>query len=436
LNLIGSTILAVLVLLTLFGNKRYALLAIMCGVLFLTQGQGIEVAGIQIYATRLLVLAGFSRAVVRNEFAQLQLTGIDTALVAAYGYTAFVYLLHGNGPPMTGVGKLVDSLLAYFTFRSLIDSEEMFRWFLKSFALALIPFSVLVAVEMFTERNPFSVMGGALEQWEFRGGRLRCMGSFRHPSLLGTLGAIFFPLYVWLAFFLKERFWGYMGIVSCVAIVYMSNSGGPLAALAVAAVCWIFWGVRHGMHIVRSMMFGSLVLIIVLMKAPIWYLPAKLSPITGGDGWHRSYLMDVAFSHIDEWWLAGMPILDTSDWFPYVVMTGGADLINYYLDFGIAGGFVAMVLFIFLLVRAFRHLGLALAAARVFELQDTRMEGLLWALGAVLTTHVFNWFGIVYFDQTYLLWFFHIAAISFFAHLSIRRLGDAAPQQMPGRPDI
>jgi hypothetical protein len=33
-------------------------------------------------------------------------------------------------------------------------------------------------------------------------------------------------------------------------------------------------------------------------------------------------------------------------------------------------------------------------------------------LGAVLTVHIINWFGIAYFDQMYVIWFMQLAAVS------------------------
>jgi len=149
------------------------------------------------------------------------------------------------------------------------------------------------------------------------------------------------------------------------------------------------------------------------MKAPIWYLPAKISSFTGGDGWHRSYLMDVAFQHLDKWWLAGMPIKETAGWFAYdLEATGGADMTNQFLTFGIVAGLAAMVTFIFMLVRAFSLLGIALATNRSNDGESSQTELLLWGLGTALAAHIVNWIGITYFDQIYAVWFLHLAAIS------------------------
>jgi hypothetical protein len=150
----------------------------------------------------------------------------------------------------------------------------------------------------------------------------------------------------------------------------------------------------------------------LVMKAPIWYLPAKASALSGGDGWHRSYLMDVAFKNADKWWVAGMSIHDTAGWFPYdLESTGGADITNQFLAFALTGGMISMILFIALLVLAFRQLGRAIRAVSESHTPSSK-EHLLWGLAVMLGAHVFNWFGITYFDQTYLIWFLQLAAIT------------------------
>jgi hypothetical protein len=156
-----------------------------------------------------------------------------------------------------------------------------------------------------------------------------------------------------------------------------------------------------------------LVLVALVMKAPIWYIFDRASGITGGDGWTRSYLIDMAYQHLGQWWLAGMPIKDTSGWFPFILAaTGGADITNQYIGFGIVAGLGAIALFILLLTRAFSNLGKALAIVRSSSMETSEIEFLLWGLGVMLTVHIINWFGISYFDQMFAVWFMQLAAIS------------------------
>ena len=157
----------------------------------------------------------------------------------------------------------------------------------------------------------------------------------------------------------------------------------------------------------------SIIVLGIVMKAPIWYLPAKVSSLSGGDGWHRSYLLEMAYKNLGKWWFAGMGIEQTRDWFPYnLEATGGADMTNTYLGFGITAGLLAMGLFITLLVVVFKTLGKALALVGESGRTNKETAFLLWGFGVMIAGHATNWLGIIYFDQTYVLWFMQLAIIS------------------------
>jgi len=110
--------------------------------------------------------------------------------------------------------------------------------------------------------------------------------------------------------------------------------------------------------------------------------------------------------------LLGMPTIDTVSWFPYTNgATGAADITNQYLVFGLAAGLVAIFLLVLILKRSFRDLGIALRILRARQNGNRDGEFIYWGLGVMLAVHAFNWFGISYFDQTYVLWFMQLAVI-------------------------
>jgi hypothetical protein len=163
----------------------------------------------------------------------------------------------------------------------------------------------------------------------------------------------------------------------------------------------------------RWALVGIVAMLAAAMKAPIWYLPAKVSAITGGDGWHRSYLMDVAFHDLASWWFVGMDIANTKEWFPYqVAATGAADITNQFIAFGLNAGVLAIALLVLVLVRAFGVVGQAMAVARTQAVGPSDVEYILWGLGCTMVVHVSTWLGITYnFDQTYCIWTLHLAAL-------------------------
>jgi hypothetical protein len=421
MNPIGALILAVLLVLVLFAPRRWALLGMMAGVLFLTQGVALQIAGFNVFATRFLELAGFIRVMGRREFSFSTLNKVDKALIWLYGYSTIVFLLRSSAGQVFAIGVMVDAFLCYFTFRGLIGDMEDFQWFLRAFLFLLVPFTLLILWESFTKHNLFSALGGVPNGTWGRANRLRCFGSFRQPDTLGMFGASFLPLYIGLACIIRERKRALLGICLCLIIGWAANSGGAAAATAMGLLGWLFWRVRTEMRKVRWGIVSIIAALALVMKAPVWYIFTHVSAITGGDGWHRSYLIDVAWQHLGQWWLWGMPIKETSDWFPYTLGDQGqADITNQFIAFGLAAGLGGIVLFIYLLTWTFSRLGQALAGFRSGISANRETECLLWGLGVMLVVHIANWFGITYFDQMYVVWFMQLAAVSTLSEQRLR----------------
>ncbi len=415
MNPIAAFTLAIIACLLMFGSRRWAFLAMAAGALYLTQGASVQVLGLNLFAVRFLEMAGFLRVMARGEFSFSRLNSIDRALIVLYGYTTVIYLIRSREEMAYQIGLAVDAFLAYFTARGLLRNMEDWRWFLRTFALLLIPYVALVMVESFTHRNLFTLMGAlphSSGEWS-RGGRIRCFGSFRHPSLLGTIAVSFIPLYIGMAFAAVDRARALLAIALCLVIVWAANSGGPVSGVGAGVLAWFTWRLRTKMQWVRRGMVAMVVMAILLMKAPVWYLIEHVSDITGGDGWHRAFLLDTTYKHLSLWWLAGMPISGTAGWFAYdQPVTGGADITNQFVAFGLAAGLGAIALFIVLLTRAYSSIGTSAVVLRAASPASRESECLLWGLGCMLTAHIANWLGIIYFDQTYLLWFMQLAAVS------------------------
>ncbi len=413
MNALSASILIFLTGVVLAAPRRWAILGMAAGVLYLTQYVSIDVLGVHMFPVRFLETACLIRVLVRREFKFSNLSSLDRWFLLFYGYNLAIFLLRSNENQIYEIGLAVDAAFCYFIFRGLITGIDDFRWFLRAFSLLLIPYVVFLLVEMWTNQDPFSILGGGPIIEDFRKGRVRCMGSFRHPSLLGTLGGTFLPLYIGLSMEMKDRIWGLIGCVLSMAVVLLSNSGGPLAEVIIALLGWSLWPMRTKMRIVRRGLLGLFVLAALVMHGPVWYLPANISQLlgTGGDSWHRSRLMEMAAGDFGRWWLWGMPVEETYDWFPYHLPKefGGSDITNQFLRYGLTAGLASMVLFIWLLVKCYKYQGEAMRFIRS-SFKETGTESLLWGLGIVLAVHIENWFAISYFDQTYVLWFMQLAA--------------------------
>lgn len=417
MNAISTSILILLVAMVLVTPRRWAILGMVAGVLYLTQWTSVDVGGFNLFPVRFLEMAGFIRVMARREFSFSRLNEIDRLFLVFYGYFTLIFLLRANGGFAYAVGLAVDASLCYFTFRGLIGDIDDFRWFLCAFVILLVPYVALLFMEMHSGHTPLSILGGPIPADWLRNGRVRCIGSFREPSLLGSLGASFLPLYIGLSFSKTDRLRATAGIFLCLAIVWFSNSGGPLGFTCFVVLGWILWFYRDRMSLVRRVGLAGIVVLAQVMKAPIWYLPTHFS--FGGDAWHRSYLIDVSMRHLSEWWFWGMSTSKTAQWFANDIQLGAgdqADITNQFISFGLSAGLMAIVLFIWVLVRAFRSLGKKLAEVRLASVRPSETEYLLWGLGAMLFGHFANFFSITYFDQIYVIWFMQLAIISTLTH--------------------
>ena len=433
MNAIGASILIVLIVVAMVSSRRYALIAMLAGVLYLTQSVAIDLLGFNMFAIRFLEIACFLRVMARREFRLSSLNGIDRLFLLLYSYTTIIFLMRSSANQAFAIGVAVDSLFCYFAFRGLITDMDDFRWFLRATVVLLIPFVCLLFIEMRTGQNPFSLLGAVLPNM-IREDRVRCIGSLRHPSLMGSLGGSLLPLYIGLGLSRNDRLYAIVGILLCLAIVWFSNSGGPTTFAVVGVLGWLLWFYRHRMRTFRRTVVIGLIGLALIMKAPVWYLPTHFS--FGGDAWHRSYLVDVAVRHLHEWWLWGMPVSNTSKWFAYQFNVGAgeqADITNQFISFGLNAGLMAIVLFVWLLARTYQSLGRKLETVRWASTTPSETEHLLWGLGVMLAGHISNFFAICYFDQFYVIWFMQLALISNLAHESACSFASTAIT-IPGLP--
>jgi hypothetical protein len=412
MNAVSGTILVVLLIAVCFAPRRWALLAMMAGVFFLTQGHSVDVAGVNVYPIRFIEVAAFGRVLIRRELTWSNLNQIDVTFLLLYNYAALIWIL--RSPTIAGeqFASALDPTLCYLALRALVGTLDDLAWFLNAFVVLLVPFTALVFVERLTNQSAFTVLGATWELY-MRDGVARAQGTFRHAILLGSIAATFLSLYMGLWLGGTRRAAALLGSGLCLSLVIFSNSGGPLTSAAAVFLGWSIWPLRNRMAAVRGGMLVVLLLLLGFMKAPIWYLPFKISALVGGGGYHRGLLMERAWDNLDKWWLAGMDIRETASWFPYVLdVVQGADVTNQFLSFGLRAGLPALALCIALLSVAFRHVGMARASIYKSADRERAAECLLWGLGVMLFVQAVTWLGVSYFDQSYVVWLMQLAALS------------------------
>lgn len=398
----------------LFGSRQAAIKSFLAMAALAPLGQQFILMGLHFMFIRVLIAVVALRILTRREMREFKWQTLDWLFLFWALGTLVCSLL--RGPKAEMFGKAYDALGMYFPFRLLIRDTEDVVESLRFVAVLAIVIAGSMIWEYVAQRNPFAVLGGVPAIPAMRHGRPRCQGPFNNNILAGCIGASLFPLMVGL--WLKSRQYrkrAILGIIGSVIITATSISSGALLTFGAAGVGLALWCFRHYMRIFRRSVVVMILGLALVMKAPVWYIIARVSDLSGGGGWYRSFLINQFVDHFSQWWLIGTSY--TANWANggpvLAVDPNNIDITNQYVAQGIGGGIWVLGLFLAMLVVCFKIIGRAVKADDVLERADRKF---VWAIGATLAAHCLAFMSISYFGPqivTFLFWLFAaIVAVS------------------------
>jgi hypothetical protein len=389
-------------------SRRWAPVPLLVGTCYMTLGQSYEIAGLNFHFIRLLLLAGLVRIFVRRERLQGRMLGMDWAFVAWAVWAIVASAFHNNPAVILErhLGMVYNGLGIYFLMRCFCKTEDEVRRVVRVTAWLFIPVVLVMLYEHISRYNLFSMFGGVPAESLIRDGRVRAQGPFAHAILAGTVGAVCIPLMIgiWRYHSLSAR----VGLAACSGMVVASGSSGPLMSVIFGLFALVVWRWRHLTREMRVAAVLGYLLLELVMKAPAYYLIARLR-LMGGNAYHRAAIIEAALTHFKEWWFAGTDY--TRHWMPYGVSWSPehADITNHYLGQGVKGGLLLMLLFICLFWIGFRYVGQIL---RLWSDEPARRQFFVWSLGASLFAHAASCVSVAYFDQSILFLYLTLALIA------------------------
>jgi hypothetical protein len=405
---VASTAAMLLMLLAILGMfmvpRRLKVVPLLFGVLFIPIGNVFVLGGLHLTPVRVLVLAGWAILCVTGGVKRrVPLTGIDKAVLGWTIATAIAVTLQWMNVPaiVNQAGIIVNTVGSYFLLRQLVVTEEDAGLAVQ----VLIVVSAINAVGMMYElaatQNLFGIYFGGVQSTPLvRMGRTRAQGVFQHAILAGAYGATLLPLCFWLWTSRRARFMAVLGAITGTVMTLLSASSTPVMAYTGWMVAICLWPLRRNLQMIRRTLACVLLGLHLVMKAPVWFLIARIDVIGGSASFDRAYLIDTCVRHFSDWWLMGTH--DTGSW-------GWSmwDLSNQFVSVAETGGLAALVFFILIIVRCFSQIG----NARKALVGNMRGQWSLWFIGAALYAHVLAYFGVSYFDQTQVSWFVLLAMI-------------------------
>jgi hypothetical protein len=304
------------------------------------------------------------------------------------------------GALVNQIGFLWDYLLGYLLLRSLIQDEEDSFLVIKCFAGLMVILGAAMIYEQMKTVNVFGLLGGVVAVPEVRDGKIRSQAVFQHALTAGTFAATAIPLFFLLWKNGKAKLLSVVGIVGATVMTVTTQTSTSLLTYAAGILAVFAWPLRKKMKRVRTAIVVALISLHLVMKAPVWFVIARIDLTGSSSSYHRAELIDQFINHFSSWWLIGTKDAATWGWDMW-------DAQNMYVSVGEAGGLAALFFYILVISRSFARIGEARKRAK-----NKQRQWFLWFLGAALFSNVIAFFGVNYFDQSRIAWFALISMIS------------------------
>jgi hypothetical protein len=377
--------------------RQWAPVPLLAAACYMTLGQGLELGGLSFPVIRLVFLAGVVRVLLRQERPVGGLLAMDKWFLAWGAWAVLASAFHQNAGAVleNRMGMVFNAWSVYFLIRTFLqDDRDLYR-IASVIAWILVPVALAMSYEQVARQNLFASFGGVPDEPEIRGDRIRSQGPFRHPILAGTVGAVSIPIFVGL---LRESpSAARIGLVACGLIVLTSSSSGPVLTAAIGLFALWLWRWRHRTRQIRVAAALLYLLLELVMKAPAYYLLARIDIVGGSTGYHRAALIETSLRHLNEWWLAGTDY--TRHWLPVGVSWSEdhVDITNHYIGQGVKGGLLQIILFVGILWHGFRYVGEGVWSSYQ---KDPQAAFFIWSVGSSLFAHAAACVSVAYFDQS------------------------------------
>jgi hypothetical protein len=390
--------------------RRAALIPLLVAAAYTPRLPIIEIGPASLSVLRVLVAIGVVRAIIRGERLANGVNIVDRLVFVWAFLLIAISVFHTSDAWTFRIGLVWGELGFYVLCRIFLRDAQDVRRVFGFLVVALAPLAALMLLEKYTGHNYFSVLGlaevGFADVVNVRDGHIRAYGPFFHPILAGTVGATCVPmaLYLWRS----HRARALIGLAAGFGIVFASTSTGPVLMALSTCLAMFIWRVRERLIMIRWAAVMAIIGLQLVMNDPVYFLMARIDVAGGSQGWHRAQLIRSSIIHLDEWWAVGTEY--TRHWMPTGIPANQThtDITNHILAMGVVGGLPLLIVFVSVLLAAFRTVGRGLGAS-AHEPLGSRF--LIWTLGAMLFGQVVNFFSISLFDHSVMFFYLILAAI-------------------------
>jgi hypothetical protein len=276
-----ATVLACILILLV--RRKYMIVPFLVFVIFAPMGQEWYVAGLHLFMTRVVILAGLVRMAAAKKTDGGVLPGgfnpIDKMFVVctSAAIIATILLFMQMGAVVNQLGTIWDAFGGYFLIRFMIPDEDGVARFIKTLGVCEAIVAMTMLSETVLHQNLFGFITGD-SGVTYREGAIRAHGPFFGPIVAGTFGATSLCLFFWLWKTGKARSYALLGIFGSTLMTGLSESSTPLLAYLACLIGLSFWPLRKQMRMVRWGIVAMLISLQMVMKSPVWFRIDLIAP--------------------------------------------------------------------------------------------------------------------------------------------------------------
>jgi hypothetical protein len=306
-------------------------------------------------APRLIALMLVGRALVAGKHRTIPGCRVDHIVLVIWGWTILASIIADesfSSHVISMIGRGLDTVLIYFVVRFSVTSADDLKGLGRGLFFVAVIVGILGVVEATTTRSPYS---GARAYRMWTGFESADMDQFRY-GLLRAKGSTSIHIYFGMSMMLVTgMLWSinkglalgggrwaiFLGILGTLS----SMSSGPWIACGMMFVLGLYW-TKPGF--IRPSIYLVILLGILLELASNrhFYHLIDYFVLDAANAWYRSRLIEIAASHLSEFWLVGVGSKWPIHW--GLVLDGRAsiDVVNHFLIVALNGGLPAMFLYI------------------------------------------------------------------------------------------
>jgi hypothetical protein len=307
----------------------------------------------QMSVPRMAALALIARMLVRGGPTQVRWNWIDAVIALGWVWDLVANQVEGADLTQTTymIGRVFDTVCMYFAARLSLRGEQDYADLYVPAAVAGVALGILGAIEATTSTSFYERLyayGGPAwfdKEAEYRYGFLRARASTGHSIYFGmAMTAVTGMVYAMRGWTRWRSVWALAFAASLLGVL-SSLSSGPQLALVVLIITSCF---MYAKRLIRPALVGLLVLcaFVELASNRHFYQLIDYLALNSETAWYRGRLLEVAVSHLSEYWAFGVGSQWPHHWGAEIDTRLHVDVVNHYVLVVLYGGLPSLVCYV------------------------------------------------------------------------------------------